>query len=117
MCYPRQQELETKEYPSTMQQHAAYNQQQWSHYNELMIEVYQGRYGDHFDCLIAERIDGLYWPSVKARLGQTKEEYNPEKSVSGSREPLPEDDSSSTSDSSDSDDWEYASEILAANLA
>ena len=115
MCHPKLKELEPIERPSTMQQHAAYNQQQWSHYNELMIEVYQGRYGDHFDYLIAELIDGPYWPSVKARLGQTKEEYNPEKSVSGSREPLPEDDSSSAS--SDFDDWENATDVLATYSA
>ena len=114
MCYPRLQELETKDSPSTMQQYAEYNQQQWSYYNELMIEVYQGRYRDHYDYLLAELIDGPYWPSIKARLGQAKEVYNPEASVSGSREPLPEDDSSS---SSDSDDWEFASNILTAKLA
>ena len=62
-------------------------------------------------------MDGPYWPSIKARLGQAQEEYNPEASVSGSREPLPEDDSSSSSDSSDSDDWEYATNILAAKSA
>ena len=117
MCYPKPLELEPKETPSTMQQYAAYNQQQWTYYNEFMIEVYQGRYGDHYDYLLAELIDGPYWPSIKARLGQAKEVYNPEASVSGSREPLPEDDSSSSSDSSDSDDWEYASNILAAKTA
>ena len=51
MCYPRLQELEPKDSPSTMQQYAAYNQQQWTYYNELMIEVYKGNYGDHFDYL------------------------------------------------------------------
>ena len=117
MCYPRQQELETKESPSTMQQHAAYNQQQWSHFNELMLEIYKGNYGAHYDYLLAELVDGPYWPLVKARLGQPKEEYNPDKSVSGSREPLPEDDSSSSSDSSDPDGWEDVSDILAARLA
>ena len=117
MCYPRQQELETKESPSTMQQHAAYNNQQWSHFNELILEIYQGNYGAHYDYLLAELIDGPYWPLVKARLGQPKEEYNPDKSVSGSREPLPEDDSSTASDSTNSDGWEYASDILAARLA
>ena len=117
MCYPKLLELEPKERPSIMQQYAAYNQQQWNYYNELIIEVHQSKYGANYDYLLAELIDGPYWPSIKARLGQAKEEYNPEESVSGSREPLPEDDSSSSSDSSDSDDWEYATDILAPKSA
>ena len=102
-------ELEPED-KNTMQQHAAYNNQQWSYFNELMLEIYKGNYGDYYDYLLAELTEGPYWPLVKARLGQPKEEYNPENSVSGSRDPLPEDDSS-TSDF-DSDGWEYASELL-----
>ena len=117
MCHPKLKELEPMERPSTMQQHAAYNQQQWSHFNELILEIYQGNYGAHYDYLLAELVDGPYWPLVKARLGQPKEDYNPDKSVSGSREPIPEDDSSSSSGSSDPDGWEYASDILVARLA
>ena len=101
MCHPKLLELEPKERPSIMQQYAAYNQQQWSYYNELIIEVHQGSYGDHYNFLIAELMDGPYWPSIKARLGQAQEEYNPEASVSGSRGPKPTDTSSSASGSED----------------
>ena len=100
--------------PTTMQQYVAYNQQQWVYYNELFAEVHVGIYGQYYNFLISELIDGPYWSDIKAKLGQVQEEYDPEASVSGSREPLPEDDTSSSSDSSDLDDWEYATDILAA---
>ena len=63
-----------------------------------------GVFGAYYEFLLAELDEGPYWSDVKAQFGQVKEEYDPEASVSGSREPLPEDDSSSSSDSSDSDD-------------
>ena len=113
MCHPRVMELEPEE-KNTMQQHAAYNNQQWNYFNELMLEIFKGNYGDYYDYLLAELTEGPYWPLVKARLGQPREEYDPDKSVSGSREPSTEDDTSSEYDSSD---WEYASEILGARLA
>ena len=121
MCHPKFQGLEPEERqeppPTIMQQYAAYNQQQWTYYNELFAEVHHGSYGDYYNFLLAELIDGPYWTSIKAQLGQVQEEYDPEASVSGSREPLPEDDSSSSSDSSNSDDWEYVNNILAAKSA
>ena len=121
MFHPKLQELEPEERqettPTIMQQYAAYNHQQWKYYNELIAKVYHGNYGDNYNFLIAELMEGPYWPSIKARLGQIQEQYNPEASVCGSREPLPEDDSSSSSDSSDSDDWEYVNNILAAKSA
>ena len=40
MCHPRVIELETEE-KNTMQQHAAYNNQQWNYFNELMLEIFQ----------------------------------------------------------------------------
>ena len=114
MCHPKLQELEPKERPSIMQQYAAYNHQQWNYYNELITEVYHGNYGDYYNFLIAELMEGPYWPSIKARLGQAQEEYDPEASVSGSREPLPEDDSSSDSEDGPDSDWEQLSDILFA---
>ena len=87
------------------------------YYNELFAEVHAGIYGQYYNFLLAELIDGPYWSDIKAKLGHVQEEYDPEASVSGSREPLPEDDTSSSSDSSDLDDWEYATEILTAKSA
>ena len=54
---------------------------------------------------------------IKSHLGQVQEEYDPEASVSGSREPQPTDTSSDSSNSDTEDysdsDWEYLSDILA----
>ena len=71
MCHPKLKELEPKE-KHTMQQHAAYNQQQWNHYNELIIEIYKGNYGDHYDYLLAELTDGPYWPLSRLALASQK---------------------------------------------
>ena len=81
---------------NTKQQQVAYNSQQWNYFNKLIMEIFKGSYGEHYDFLLAELTEGPYWPLVKARLGQPQE-YNPDKSVSGSRDPRPEDDSSSSS--------------------
>ena len=113
MCHPKFTWLEP-ESPTTMQQYVAYNQQQWLYYNELFTEIHYGIYGQYYNFLIAELIDGPYWSSIKAQLGQVQEEYDPEASVSGSREPQPED-TSSDSDSEDTasdSDWEYLSDVL-----
>merc|ERR1711873_303928 len=99
MCHPKVMELDTEE-KNTMQQHAAYNNQQWSYFNELMLEIFKGSYGEYYDYLLAELTEGPYWPLVKARLGQPQE-YNPDKSVSGSRDPRPENNSSSSSSESE----------------
>ena len=112
MCNPRVMELETEE-KNTMQQHAAYNNQQWNYFNELMLEIFKGNFGDYYDYLLAKLTEGPYWPLIKARLGQPQE-YNPDNSVSGSREPVTEDDTSSEPDSSN---WEYASKLLGDRLA
>ena len=40
MCHSRGMYLETTE-KNTMQQHAAYNNQQWNYFNELMLEIFQ----------------------------------------------------------------------------
>ena len=103
MCHAKILELEPEETPTTMQQVVAYNQQQWLYFNELFVEIHAGRYGDHYNFLLAELVVGPYWASIKARLGQVKEEYDPKANVSGSREPLPKDDSSSDSSDSDTD--------------
>ena len=109
MCHSRGLYLETTE-KNTKQQQVAYNSQQWSYFNELMLEIFKGSYGEHYDFLLAELTEGPYWPLVKARLGQPQE-YNPDKSVSGSRDRRPED--NSTLSSSESEDWEYTSDLLA----
>ena len=100
-----------------MQQYIAYNQQQWQMYNELFAEVHHGIYGAYYHFLLAELEEGPYWSDIKAQLGQVQEEYDPEASVSGSREPQPTDTSSDSSDSDTEDysdsDWEYLSDILA----
>ena len=69
-----------------------------------------GIYGAYYEFLLAELEDGSYWSDVKAQFGQVKEPHDPEASVSGSREPQPEDDSSDDSD--DPEDWIYLSDIL-----
>ena len=123
MCHPKVLWLEPEERqeppPTTMQQYVAYNQEQWLYYNELMAEVHHGIYGAYYNFLLAELIDGPYWSQIKAQLGQVQEEYDPEASVSGSREPQPQDDTDTSSpDSSDSDsDWEYAVDVLAASTS
>ena len=53
MCYPKFAWLET-ESPTTMQQYVAYNQQQWSYYNELFSMVHAGDHGEHFNFLLDE---------------------------------------------------------------
>ena len=83
-----------------MQQFVAYNQQQWLYYNELFAEVHQGIYGAYYNFILEELYEGPYWSRIKAQLGQVQEEYDPEASVSVSREPLPKD--GSTSSDSDS---------------
>ena len=97
MCHSRGLFLETTK-KNTKQQVVAYNSQQWSYFSELMVEIFKGSYGEHFDFLLSELREGPYWHLVKARLTQPQE-YDPSKSVSGSRYPQPEDNSSS-SDSS-----------------
>ena len=107
MCHSRGLYLETTE-KNTKQQRVAYNSQQWSYFNELMLEIFKGSYIEHYDFLLAELTEGPNCYLVKARLGQLQE-YNPDKSVSGSRSPRPEDNSPM---SSSSEDWEYASDLI-----
>ena len=52
---------------------------------------------------------GLYWSDIKAQLGQVQEEYDPEDSVSGSREPEPTD--------SEEDPYWIACKCVIAKLA
>ena len=105
MCHAKFQWVEPEERqeppPTIMQQYVAYNQQQWLYYNELFPEIHHGIYGQYYNFLIAELIDGPYWSSIKAQLGQVQEEYDPEASVSGSRGPKPTDASSSNFESED----------------
>ena len=107
MCHSRGMYLETTE-KNTKQQQVAYNSQQWSYFNELMLEIFKGSYGEHYDFLLAKLTEGPYWHLVKARLGQPQE-YDPNKSVSGSRSPQPEENSPT---SSSSEEWEYASDLI-----
>ena len=107
MCHSRGLFLETTK-KNTKQQVVAYNSQQWSYFSELMVEVFKGSYGEHFEYLLSELREGPYWHLVKARLTQPQD-YDPSKSVSGSRSPQPEDNSSS------SEEWEYASDLLTEN--
>ena len=72
MCHSRGLYLETTE-KNTKQQQIAYNSQQWNYLNELMLEIFKGSYGEHYDFLLAELTEGPYWPLVKARLGQPQE--------------------------------------------
>ena len=121
MCHAKFQWVEPEERqeppPTTMQQYVAYNQQQWLYYNELFAEIHHGIYGQYYNFLIDELIDGPYWSSIKAQLGQVQEEYDPEASVSGTREPQPTDTSSDSTNSDSEDDWEYAVDILATKSA
>ena len=86
MCHAKFQWLEPEErqepWPTTMQQYVAYNQQQWMYYNELFAEVHAGIYGQYYNFLLAELIDGPYWSDIKAKLGQVHEEEDPETSDS-----------------------------------
>ena len=75
--------------PSLMQLYVEYNQDQWQLYNELFVEVYGGNYGAYYHILLEELELGPYWSDIKAQLGQVQEEYDPEASVSGSREHSP----------------------------
>ena len=84
-------------------------------YNELFAEVHHGIYGAYYHFLLAELEEGPYWSDIKAQLGQVQEEYDPEASVSGSREPQPTDTSSSDSDLED--DWEQLTDVLAASTS
>ena len=103
MCHPKfvwlEQEEDQEPPPTLMQLYVAYNQDQWQLYNELFGEVYGGNYGAYYHFLLEELELGLYWSDIKAQLGQVQEEYDPEVSVSGSREPEPTDTSSSTTSS------------------
>ena len=107
MCHSRGLFLETTK-KNTKQQVVAYNSQQWSYFSELMVEVFKGSYGEHFEYLLSELRVGPYWHLVKARLTQPQE-HGPSESVSGSRSPQPQDDSSS------SEEWEYGSDLLTKN--
>ena len=60
MCHAKILWLEPVDGPTTMQQYVAYNQQQWIYYNELFAEVHAGRYGNHYNFLLAELVDGPY---------------------------------------------------------
>ena len=71
MCHPRVMELETEE-KNTMQQHAAYNNQQWNYYNELMLEIFKGNYIDYYNYLLEELTEGPYLPLVKYVLASQK---------------------------------------------
>ena len=109
MCHPKFQWVEPEERqelpPTNMQQYVAYNQQQWLYYNELFAEVHHGIYGAYYYFILGELYEGPYWSDVKAQLGQVQEDYNPEVGAGNAREPLSEDDSSS-SDSASGNDWE-----------
>ena len=72
-----------------------------------------GIFGAYYQFPIHELEGGPYWSDIKTQLGQPKEEYDPEASVSGSREPLTPDDSSDDSEES-SDDWIYLSDIISS---
>ena len=103
MCHPKFQWVEPEERqelpPTNMQQYVAYNQQQWLYYNELFAEVHHGIYGAYYNFILEELYEGPYWSSIKAQLGQVQEEYDPEASVSVSREPLPKEILGAKSDS------------------
>ena len=108
MCHSRGLFFETTK-KNTKQQVVAYNGQQWNLFSQLMVEVFKEKnYGEHFEYLLSELREGPYWHLVKARLTQPQE-YGPSESVSGSRSPQPEDNSSS------SEEWEYASDLLTKN--
>ena len=118
MCLPKFEWMEPEERqeppPTPVAQYVEYNQWQWQLYNELFMEVSLGVYGAYYQFLIHELEGGPYWSNIKIQLGQPKEEYDPEASVSGSREPLTPDSDSSDTDSSDSDSsgWIHLSDVL-----
>ena len=95
MCHPKyvwlEREPDQEPPPTLMQLYVEYNQDQWQLYNELFGEVYGGNYGAYYHFLLEELELGPYWSDIKAQLGQVQEEYDPEASVSGSREPEPTD--------------------------
>ena len=103
MCHAKfvwvEREEDQEPPPTLMQLYVEYNQDQWQLYNELFGEVYGGNYGAYYHFLLEELELGPYWSDIKAQLGQVQEEYDPEASVSGSREPEPTDTSSSTTSS------------------
>ena len=105
MCHPKFNWIEREEDqeppPTLMQLYVAYNQEQWTMYQELFGEVYGGNYGAYYHFLLEELELGPYWSDIKAQLGQVQEEHDPEASVSGSRGPKLTDTSSSDSDSED----------------
>ena len=124
MCHPKFEWMEPEERqeppPTPVAQYVEYNQWQWQLYNELFHEVYSlGIYGAYYQFLIHELEGGPYWSNIKTQLGQPQVEYDPEASVSGSRQPLtPDSDSTasdSTEDSSDTDsdsEWIHLSDIV-----
>ena len=103
MCHAKFFWVEREEEPeppqTLMQLYVEYNQDQWVLYNDLFGEVHTGNYGAYYHFLLEELELGPYWSDIKAQLGQVQEEYDPEASVSGSREPEPTDTSSSTTSS------------------
>ena len=107
MCHPKFLWVEPEERqeppPTTMQQYVAYNQQQWLYYNELFAEVHHGIYGAYYNFILEELYEGPYWSDIKAQLGQVQEDCNPEANVGVTREPLPEDISSSSDSASGND--------------
>ena len=107
MCHPKFQWVEPEERqelpPTNMQQYVAYKQQQWLYYNELFAEVHHGIYGAYYYFILGELYEGPYWSDVKAQLGQVQEDYNPEVDAGNAREPLSEDDSSSSDPASGND--------------
>ena len=114
--------------PTNMQQFVAYNQQQWLYYNELFAEVHYGIYGVYYHFLLGELYEGPYWTDVKTQLGQVQgafyyftlgdlyegpywsdvelqlgqflEDFDPEDDDDIAREPMPEDDFSSSDSAS-----------------
>ena len=123
MCLPKFEWMEPEERqeppPTPVAQYVEYNQWQWQLYNELFTEVSLGIYGAYYQFLIHELEGGPYWSNIKTKLGQPQVEYDPEASVSGSRQPLTPatdstasastDEDSTAGDSSDSDTTNHES--------
>ena len=108
MCHSKGRFLETTK-KNTKQQVVAYNSQQWDFIRMLMVEVFKEKnYGEQFEYLLSELREGPYWHLVKARFTQPQD-YDPSNSVSGSRSPQPQDNSSS------SEEWENAGDLLYGN--
>ena len=117
--------------PTNMQQFVAYNLQQWLYYNKLFAEVHYGIYGYYYHFLLWELYkgpywtdiniqlsqvqrafyyftlgdlyEGPYWSDVELQLGQFQEDYEPEDDDDIAREPMPEDDSSSSDSASENE--------------